>query len=160
MRKLGIIAATVLAAGVLWRRSTSAHKPSLPAVDCAKGQTIAGAIARGDERKPLVVNIRGTCNEFVDDQASENVTLHGDPTAAINAPNTDADVIFVGANGVTLENLTLTGGYYGVRVNGTFRTIVSNCVIQDTRMDGVRVFSGDVDLQTLRFSAQAKAVHT
>jgi len=140
MRKLGIIAATVLAAGMIG--SASAQTITYT-VDCAKGQTISGAIARGDVHKPLVVNIRGTCNEFVTIRR-ENVTLHGDPTAAINAPNTDADVIFVGANGVTLENLTLTGGYYGVRVNGTFRTIVSNCVIQDTRMDGVRVFAGDV----------------
>lgn len=140
MRKLEIVAITMLVSGVLG--SASAQTITYT-VDCAKGQTIAGAIARGDDRKPLVVNVRGTCNEFVSIKR-DNVTLHGDPAASIHAPNNDADLIYIGANGVLLENLTLTGGYHGVRVDGAFRTIVSNCVIQDPRMDGVRVFVGDV----------------
>ena len=57
MRKLGIVAATVLAAGAIG--SASAQTITYT-VDCAKGQTIAGAIARADSRSPRQFN-----NEYV-----------------------------------------------------------------------------------------------
>jgi hypothetical protein len=140
MRKLAIVAATVLAAGAF--ASASAQTVTYM-VDCARGQTITGAITGGDDRKPLVVNVRGTCNEFVAIRR-DNVTLRGDPTASISAPSSEADLITIGANGVLLENLTLTGGRYGIVVDHAFRTNVSNCVMQDASMDGVRVLVGDV----------------
>lgn len=139
MRKLGITAATVLAVGVFG--SVSAQTITYT-VDCAKGQTIAGAIARADARSPLVVNVRGTCNESVA-IGRDNVTLRGDPAATIIAPNSTSDVVAVDGNGVTLENLTLTGGYYGVRNNQVVRLLVRNSVIQDTASDGIRIFVGD-----------------
>ena len=139
MRTMGIMAATLLAASALG--SASAQTITYT-VDCAKGQTIAGALARADSRSPLLVNVRGTCNEFVA-IARDNVTLRGDPTATIVAPNATSDVVAVDGNGVTLENLTLTGGYYGVRNNQVVRLNVRNSVIQDTASDGIRVFVGD-----------------
>ena len=75
MRPLGIVAVTLLAAGAFG--SASAQTITYT-VDCAKGQTIAGALARADARSPLVINIRGTCNEHVS-ISRDDVTLRGGP---------------------------------------------------------------------------------
>lgn len=141
-RIIFVTAATLLAAVAL--QSASAQSITVT-VDCNRGQTIAHALGQGDFRKPLVVNVRGTCREFVT-ITRENVTLHGDPSASINAPNSDSDLVTVDADGVTLDNLTLSGGYYGVRQEHAFRFMVSNCVIQDTRNNGMNVFVGDARL--------------
>jgi hypothetical protein len=114
-------------------------------VDCNRGQRLATALEQGDLRKPVVINVRGTCREFVT-ITRDNVTLQGDPAAYIDAPNGEADVINIGANGVSLRNLTLTGGFNGLRVNGAFRSTVEKCVIQDARGNGMSVFVGDVRL--------------
>src|SRR3972149_8507765 len=53
-------------------------------VDCAKGQSINQALDRDDERKPLLVVIRGTCTENVV-VGRDDVTLQGEPGAAIAA---------------------------------------------------------------------------
>jgi hypothetical protein len=142
MRKLGIVVGTLLAAAVSVAFAGPPPQANTFTVDCNRHQTISDAIERGDPHKPLVVNIRGTCNEFVTIKR-ENVTLHGDPTASITAPNADADLVTIDADGITLENLTLAGGYYGIRQEHAFRFMITNTVIQDTRGDGIRVFVGD-----------------
>lgn len=139
MRKLGIIAATILAAGVFGPASAQTITTT---VDCARGQKIATALLQGDWRRPLVVNIRGTCNEFVKiDRA--NVTLRGDPSATIVAPSADGDVVTIDEDGITLENLTLTGGNYGIRQEHAVRVMITNCVIQDTAGNGFHAWVGD-----------------
>ncbi|MDH4110978.1 MAG: right-handed parallel beta-helix repeat-containing protein [Gammaproteobacteria bacterium] len=142
MRSMGIVAATVLAASGSVASAGPLPQTNTFTVDCDRHETISGAIARGDVHKPLVVNIRGTCNEFVAIRR-DDVTLHGDPAATVNAPNLDSDLVTIEANGITLENLTLTGGSYGVRQNHGFRFMITNCVIQNTRSDGIRIFVGD-----------------
>jgi len=138
-KMLFTIAGALLAAGVL---PTASAAPTTVTVDCNRGQTIATALLQGDYRKPLIVNVRGTCNKSVLIDR-DNVTLRGDPNATINATNANTDVITVEGNGTRLENLTLSGGYYGVRNNQVFRLMVANCVIQDTTSDGIRSFAGD-----------------
>jgi len=115
-------------------------------VDCSRGQTVSAALARLPPiPTPVLISIRGTCNEFVT-VSRENVTLHGDPSAAITAPNAGSDLVTVNANVVTLENLTLTGGNYGVRNNHVFSLTISNSVIQGSHSDGVHAFVGDTRL--------------
>jgi parallel beta-helix repeat protein len=113
-------------------------------------------LAQGDFRKPLVLNVRGTCREFVS-ITRDNVTLRGDPSAELVAPTQTADLVIIEARGVTLENLTLTGGRYGLRNNHGFSLIISNCVIQDTSSDGFHGFVGDARLMktTVRNSGGA-----
>lgn len=122
-------------------------------VDCNRGQKISAALQLGDFRKPLVVNVRGTCSESVV-IIRDNVTLRGDPggTTTIVAPDSASDVINIGADGVTLEYLTLTSGGFGIRVSAAFRSTVSHCVIHGTSSDGIRLFAGDVriDNSTIR----------
>ena len=143
MRRMLFAAAGVLLYAGANPGATAA--PKTVTVDCDRGQTIANALLQGDFRSPLVVNIRGICNgSVVIDR--DKVTLRGNPTATINATNENTDTVTVDANSVNLEKLTLSGGYYGVRNDQVFRLTITDCVIQDTRSDGVRVFVGDTRL--------------
>jgi len=123
-------------------------QPITLTVDCSRGQTVSAALGRLwtiPMPIPVVISIRGTCNEFVT-ISRDNVTLHGDPSAAITAPNGGSDLVVVNADGVTLENLTLTGGNYGVRNNHVLNLAINNSVIQGSQSDGVHVLIGDTRL--------------
>src|SRR5260370_211829 len=64
-------------------------------VDCASGNTVAKALTEGDERKPLLVLLTGTCVEHVKIDRSD-VTLRGDDlSATISGPDGAIDVIRV-----------------------------------------------------------------
>jgi hypothetical protein len=117
-------------------------------VDCSTGHSIASALRRGDARKPLLIHIKGTCSEFVAIER-DNVTLVGEPGlgATIEAPDTSSDAVSISGSGITLDNLTLTGGNYGIRNNHGVRVLVRNCVIQDTASTGIHSWVGDVRVQ-------------
>ncbi len=66
---------TLMATAVLGAASTNTMSFT---VDCSKGQTIGAALQRGDARKPLLLMIRGTCNESVSIDR-DDVTLRGQP---------------------------------------------------------------------------------
>ncbi len=142
MRKLGIAVATILAASIPVAFAGPPGQPNTFTVDCNRHQTISDAIARGDARNPLVVNVRGACREFVTITRA-NVTLRGDPSAEIVAPNQQGDLMTVSGDRVTLENLTLTGGLTGLSQDHEPTFIARNVVIQDTSGVGVRVRVGD-----------------
>ena len=114
-------------------------------VDCNRGQKIATALEQGDFRKPLVINLRGTCREFVTITRAR-VTLRGDPVAEILAPDNDNDLLTVSADRATLENLTLTGGRTGLHLDHQPSFYANNVVIQDASDLGVRVRVGDARL--------------
>ena len=146
MRKLGTVAATVLAASIPLAFAGPPGLTNIFTVDCSRGQTIASALKRADLfRSPLVVTVRGTCHEFVTITRA-NVTLRGDPSAEIVAPNQQGDLVTVSADRVTLENLTLTGGLTGLHQDHQPTFTAQNVVIQDTSGDGVRVRAGDARL--------------
>jgi nitrous oxidase accessory protein NosD len=102
------------------------------AVDCSRGQTIADAITRADARKPLVLLIRGTCNEYVN-IIRDDVTLRGDPGSggAINGPGSTAAAVTVQGDRTALESLTVTGGATGVLVSGPYTVTLANVVVQN-----------------------------
>jgi hypothetical protein len=114
-------------------------------VDCNRGQKIATALEQGDFRKPVVIDVRGTCREFVTITRA-NVTLRGNPVADIVAPNQDSDLLNVAADRVSLENLTLIGGLTGLSQDHAPTFIARNVVVQDTSGVGVRVRVGDARL--------------
>ena len=114
-------------------------------VDCNKGQKIATALEQGDFRKPVVINLRGTCREFVTITRA-NVTLRGDPTAEIVAPNPSSDLVTVSADRVIFENLTLTGGLAGLSLDHGPSFYADKLVVQDASQVGVRVRVGDARL--------------
>lgn len=143
MRRIALASAVVLTAiGAL---PTATAQSNTFTVDCNRGQKIATALELGDFRKPLVINVRGTCREFVTITRA-NVTLRGDPAAEIVAPSQDRDLLTIAADRVALENLTLTGGLTGLAQEHAPTFIATNVVIQETSGVGVRVRVGDARL--------------
>lgn len=142
-----VILATAVALTAIGVLPNASAQPNTFTVDCNRGQRIATALDQGDFRKPVVINLRGTCREFVT-ITRDNVTLRGDPGAELLAPAQNADLVTIDAQGATLDSLTLTGGRYGVRNNQSFSLIISHCVIQGTSSDGLRGFVGDARLMS------------
>jgi len=140
-----IICATALALTAIGVLPSASAQSNIFTVDCNRGQKIATALDQGDVRKPVLIKVRGTCPEFVS-ITRDKVTLRGDPAAELLAPAQNADLVIIEARGVTLENLTLTGGSYGVRNNQGFSLTIRHCVIQGTSSDGFRGFVGDARL--------------
>jgi len=145
MRRIILSTAVALAAiGMLPNASAQSNTFT---VDCNRGQRVAKALEQGDFRKPVVINVRGTCREFVTITRA-NVTLRGDPAAEIVAPDNAHDLLTVSADRATLENLTLTGGLTGLSQDHQPSFYAKNVVIQDTSGVGVRVRVGDARLVT------------
>jgi hypothetical protein len=82
MRNIAIVTAVALTA--IWTLPSASAQANTFTVDCNRGQKLANALRQGDFRKPLVINVRGTCREFVT-IARDNVTLRGDPAAELVA---------------------------------------------------------------------------
>jgi len=143
MRRIILSTAVALAAiGVLPNASAQSNTFT---VDCNRGQKVATALELGDFRKPVVINVRGTCREFVTITRAY-VTLRGDPEAEIVAPDNGQDLLTVSADRVTLENLTLTGGLAGLALDHGPSFYADKLVIQDPSQVGVRVRVGDARL--------------
>ena len=107
-------------------------------VNCARGQTITKALELGDSRKPMLVVIRGTCNEDVAIMR-DDVTLQGDPTVGgtINGSSTGNTINIVAADRVVLDRLTINGGVNGVRIAGTLSVAIANSEIRGATQSGV-----------------------
>jgi len=136
------VLATLAVLSAIGMLPTASAQSNAFTVDCNRGQKIAKALELGDFRKPLVINVRGTCSEFVTISRA-SVTLRGVPSAEIVAPNQQGDLITVAADRATLENLTLTGGLTGLSQDHDPTFIARNVVVQDSSGDGVRVRAGD-----------------
>ena len=140
----------VIVSGIVLLVTTGSARPEpiTFSVNCSAKQSITKALQRGDTRKPLLVYIRGTCTEFVAIER-DKVTLAGVPgsAATIEAPSGSGDVIRIEGNDITLENLTLQGGRFGIRQNHGVRVMIDGCVIQDSENDGVHAWVGDTRLQ-------------
>ena len=140
MRRIVIVTAVALTAiGMLPKASAQSNTFT---VDCNRGQKIATALELGDFRKPVVINLRGTCREFVTITRA-NVTLRGDPTAEIVAPDPYSDLVTVSSDRVVFENLTLTGGLTGLSLDHGPSFYADKLVVQDASQMGVRIRVGD-----------------
>jgi len=117
-------------------------------VDCSKGQTIGGALQRGNARKPLELMIRGTCNESVSINRGD-VTLRGQPGvgATVSGPSSTTDTIVILDDTVNIEDLTVTGGNNGIRLQGPFYAAVRNVLVQNTTGNGILVRAGDIAIE-------------
>jgi hypothetical protein len=149
MRKLGIVVATLLAASASVAIAGPPPQINTFTVDCAKkGQTISSAIERGDARKPLVVLVRGTCNEHVT-ISRDDVTLRGQPGggATVTGPDASLDTILILKDTVNIEDLTVTGGNNGIRLQGPFYAGVRNVFVRNTAGNGILVRAGDIAIE-------------
>lgn len=126
MTRKYLLAAALLAAGAV---SSAAAEPIAYTVDCAKGQTIGAALARGDARKPLTVYVRGTCSEYVH-VTRDDVTLVGiPPGGAVRGPGNEAPAIHIQADRVFLQDLDVSGGATAVVVGGPFLASMTRVVV-------------------------------
>lgn len=141
MKRGYLVAAVLMAAGMV---STVSAQTITFTVDCARGQSIAQALERGDARKPLLVIVRGTCNESVT-ISRDDVTLRGHAGVGgtvVGAPG--RDTIVISASRVNIEDLDVIGGNIGIRLQGPFFAGVSNSSVRGTNGNGILVRAGDI----------------
>ncbi len=154
------IGATLVSLFVLAASTTAIaqEKPSVVNVDCTQGETIFRALTRGNESKPLLVLVRGTCNETVLIDRSD-VTLRGEAGfgGGIAGPDPSVDTVTVTASRVAIEDLTITGGRNGISAVGAAGMNVRNATVQSTGRNGVAFLSGAsgaIDGSTIGFNAR------
>ena len=135
-----MLAASLVSLGV--SAAIAAQPVTTVTVDCSRGDTIANALA-GNERKPLLVLVRGACNESVS-VSKDDITLRGDAGsgAAINGPDPAIDTVTVSANRVTVENLSIGGGRNGITALGAGMFTVRGTTVQSTGRNGVVYAAG------------------
>jgi hypothetical protein len=136
-------------------------------VSCAKGGKLASALALAPRTTAgLTITISGTCVEAVD-QIPGNVTLQGASSGdGLQAPDASSNpVLGISGAGVTLDNLTISGGANALLVrNGatavgnnleiegsSIRNLFANGVvrlnsstIENSSGDGITAFSGGI----------------
>jgi len=139
------IGATLVGLFVLAASTTALaqEKPRVASVDCTQGETISKALTGGNDSRPLLVLVRGTCNESVLIDRSD-VTLRGEGGFAggIAGPDPAVSAVTVTANRVAIEGLTITGGRNGIEAVGAAGLAVRNATVQNTGRTGIVFISG------------------
>lgn len=135
-RLAAALAAAIFVPGVL--TSVAAQDAQTFTVNCSRGQTISKALELGDARKPLVLVVRGTCNENIR-ITRDRVTLQGDPPriATVQAVNPKDHTITVMATWVRIDGFTITGGLNGIWTTGVSHLVVANSAIQNAAQNGI-----------------------
>ena len=108
-------------------------------VSCAKGETVASALALAPRTTAgLTITIRGTCVEAVD-QLPGNVTLQGASSGdGLQAPATSSNpVLGISGAGVTLDDLTISGGVTALWVHSGATVAGNNLVIEGSSIGNV-----------------------
>ena len=121
-------------------------------VDCAAGDTISEALEQ--PAVELIIEVSGKCIENVV-MSRDNVTVKGVTADAeiegasddfLGLPHFGNVVLISGADFVTLEDLTISGGArHGVAITGFGfgeGVLVRNCVLRDNAARGLRMFRG------------------
>jgi len=142
---------------VAFESGARAEPTKTVAVDCSAGETIAKALTLGDERKPLLVQISGTCSEHLLIDRNDVTLAAGAPGATISGPDPAIDVIKVIASRVAIEGLTVTGGRNGITADSAPGLIVRNATVRGTGRNGItyaRGASGMVDGCTVANNAR------
>src|SRR2546426_144905 len=129
-------AVTALALIVLNLGARAADPTKTVVVDCAAGETIAKALTLGDERKPLLVQIVGTCSEHVLIDRNDVTLAAGASGATVSGPDINSQVRQNGRMGI------------GVFTNGSARIGVDNAnnaagnVISANASNGIHIVFG------------------
>ena len=108
-------------------------------VSCAQGGRVASALALAPRTTAgLTVTIKGTCVEAVD-QVPGNVTLQGALSGdGLEAPNASSNpVLGISGAGVTLDNLTISGGVNALRVRSGGTATGNNLEIEGSSSQNV-----------------------
>ena len=135
---LALIAGTFLGSAAVAANS----EPRTVTVNCSAGKTLAKALERGNEDRPLLILVRGTCNENVTVDR-DDVTLRGEPgfAGAIVGPDAGLDTVTVLSSRVAIEDLAISGGRNGIVSGGAGRLAVRGSTVQSTGRTGIVVGS-------------------
>jgi hypothetical protein len=106
-------------------------------VNCSK-KTLASEIAKLDKSVPNTVNISGNCIEDIVVSGHADLTLIGAGEASITAtaflpdedPGNSTTALFVENSKVTVQALTINGGYYGAWCENRSTCIFRNVSVQ------------------------------
>ncbi len=131
-------------------------------VDCTKGKSINTALNANQNVDRLIIEIDGICYENVRIADRRSVILIGDDrekdgirgVSTDPTPGAGGTTITIGrAAGVTLENLTISGGArHGISVSYSNAITVENCIVEDNAIIGlsigrasiIRVFNSEI----------------
>jgi len=139
MNKLHQIIATALLVSIAL--FTSQAGAITRTVDCDKGQSIQNALEKGQSNaEPLVINVRGTCDESVT-IARDDVTLLGIGENAGISSTTDISVSIEGGQRIRIENLTLSGPDIPLSVDSAYVTLV-NVTVEGSNDNGIDAVDG------------------
>jgi hypothetical protein len=104
-------------------------------VDCSTGQTISSAIGRGDARRPLVITVRGTCNDNVHITRDEVTPVGVSPGGTVHGPANEQPATHIQADRVLLQDLDVSGGATAVVVGGPFFASMTRAVVHRPAAD-------------------------
>jgi parallel beta-helix repeat protein len=131
----GIPAVALVVMGVVAASAAFADREKTVRVNCTRGDTVARALEKGDERKPLVVLLSGICSESVTIDRSD-VTLRGDG-GVLQGPDPAVDVLTVTADRVAVENLVINGGRNGIFTSGAGALSIRGTTVESTGRTGI-----------------------
>lgn len=127
-----LIVLTLVALPVVSQTKGKASPQAAPKrVDCDAGGKIGAAV---DKMKPGdTLLVKGTCRENVAVTTEmARLTLDGQGTATIVAPDSDRAAIEVTGRDITIRGFTITGGRHGINVVRGATAIIVNNVIHYT----------------------------
>jgi hypothetical protein len=108
-------------------------------VSCAKGGKVASALALAPRTTAgLTITINGTCIEAVD-QVPGNITLQGASSGdGLQTPAASSNpVLGISGAGVTLDNLTISGGVNALRVHSGGTAVGNNLEVEGSSSQNV-----------------------
>ena len=112
--------------------------PTIP-VDCDKGQSLNSTLSRLNRKMPTTILVQGTCTEYVTIDGLENLTLKGQPGAAIQQPATNPQSKFYVLDITGSRNITVYGLavhtlpiFAGIGISAGSRQVL----LQDVDVDG------------------------
>ncbi|HXG64832.1 MAG TPA: hypothetical protein VNO70_06970 [Blastocatellia bacterium] len=129
------IIVTLVVLGALSVVTAHAQAAKETKVDCDKGDTINGAIAKLNRREPNFVLVSGTCTETVDVFNYNDLAIVGSPGAVlIPGPEFDEAVFVNVAYRFRFQGFTINGSGASLGIS-LFRCV--NCVVSNNTINGV-----------------------
>lgn len=148
-RCLLALASLFLATGLL--RWTAYAAVVTTTVNCNEGQSIGEALKQGGPFNPLVVIVQGTCTENVA-ITRDHLTFQGD------GGTVHGTITILGARGVVIRGLTVTGSGAGVDGTGNAAFAVEDSILDRNDTDGIVVRNGahaTIERNTITNNGQA-----
>jgi len=148
MAFLGLCLAVIPMTGFAQSATPTAAPPAVD-VDCGAGDSLADALA--EHGGGTTYQVQGTCMERVS-IANDDVTIDGGGAAVLDAANApEVPVVHVvGARDVTLRDITVQNGQWGILVEELSTITLESVVAQGNLTHGVEVIQSHVVATDLR----------